>query len=127
MARSGAIVYLSVYDAVNGIDLANNPNQGFQQYFTDSIAAPIDASKEAAAIAVAQEVLQSLYPQENAFLSTSFGNLLSAIPGSSAKTAGISWGQSVAQQLLTHRSNDGADTSDPYIPINDIGVFGECF
>ena len=56
-------------------------------------------------------------------MSTSFGNLLSAIPGSSAKTAGISWGQSVAQQLLTHRSDDGADTSDPYIPINDIGVF----
>ncbi len=32
VARTGAIMYLSVYDAVNGIDLANNPHQGFQQF-----------------------------------------------------------------------------------------------
>ena len=123
VARSGAIAYLSVYDAINGIDLANNPNQGFQQYFVDSTTAPITASKEAAAIAAAQEVLQSLYPQDNVFLTTAFGNLLDAIPDSSAKAIGINWGQSVAQQLLALRSNDGADVSDPYIPNTDIGGF----
>ncbi|NES86950.1 MAG: hypothetical protein F6K10_39645 [Moorea sp. SIO2B7] len=96
VARSGAIVYLSVYDAVNGIHLANNPNQGFQQYLIEPTTAPINASKEAAAVAAAQEVLQSLYPQDNAFLNASFGNLLTTIPDSSAKTAGISWGQQIA-------------------------------
>ncbi len=123
VARSGAIVYLSVYDAVNGIDLANNPNQGFQQYFTAPTAAPTNASREAAAVAAAIEVLQSLYPQDNAFLSTSFSNLLTTIPDSSAKSAGISWGQSVAKQLLALRSSDGANVNEPYIPTNNIGVF----
>ena len=123
VARTGAIVYLSVYDAINGIDLANNPNQGFQQYFTAPMAAPTNASREAAAVAAAQEVLESLYPQDNAFLSSSFSNLLSTIPDSSAKSAGISWGESVAQQLLAVRSSDGANVNDPYIPINNIGVF----
>ena len=123
VARSGAIVYLSVYDAINGIDLANNPNQGFQQYRIEPTTAPINASKNAAGVAAAQEVLQSLYPQDSAFLNTAFGNLLDAIPDSSAKTLGISWGQSVAQQLLAVRSNDGADVSDPYIPNTAIGGF----
>ena len=123
VARTGAIMYLSVYDAVNGIDLANNPHQGFQQYFTEPTAAPTNASKEAAAIAAAQEVLQSLYPEDNTFLSTSFNDLLSAIPDSSAKSAGISWGQSVAQQLLAVRSNDGANLSEPYTPNTSIGGF----
>ncbi|NET55876.1 MAG: vanadium-dependent haloperoxidase [Symploca sp. SIO2E6] len=122
VARTGALVYLSVYDAINGIDLANNPNQGFEQYFTEIIA-PTNASQESAAIAAAQEVLQSLYPEDNAFLDTSFNNLLNTIPDTSSKTIGINWGQSVAQQLLALRSDDGANLSDPYTPNTSIGGF----
>ena len=123
VARNGAILYLSVYDSINGIDLANDPNRGFQPYFIDSTTAPAEASKEAATVAAAQEVLLSLYPEETTFLSASFGDLLSAIPDSSAKSDGISWGQSVAQQLLTLRSDDGANVDDPYVPTDEIGVF----
>jgi len=122
VARTGAIMYLSVYDAINGIDLANNPTQGFEQYFTEIIA-PTNASQESAAIAAAQEVLQSLYPQDNAFLSTSFNNLLNAIPDTSSKTIGINWGQSVAQELIALRGSDGANLSDPYTPNTSIGGF----
>ena len=123
VARNGAILYLSVYDSINGIDLANDPDRGFEQYFVDSTIAPAEASKDAAAVAAAEEVLLSLYPEENAFLSASFDNLLTDIPDSSAKSAGISWGQSVAQQLLTLRSDDGANVEDPYVPVDEIGVF----
>ena len=114
-ARSGAIVQLAVFEAVNSIVGDYEPYLG--------MTAPEGASPNAAAIAAAHAALVALYPASNAVLNASLAVSLALLPDGPAKDAGIAVGQAAAVAMLALRLNDGAATAQsvPYTPGTNPG------
>src|SRR5262249_496749 len=92
-SRSLAILHVSIYDAVNGITRTH------EKYLVPS-AVPASASEEAAGSAAAHKALVSLFPANVSRFDALYSALLAAIPNSPHKTAGIVWGEFVANQIL---------------------------
>jgi len=105
-SRSLAILHVSIYDAVNGIARTHEP------YLVQS-AVPASASREAAASAAAHEALVNLFPGSASTFDALHAAILAAIPDGPQKTAGIVWGEFVANEILTARANDGSDAIVP--------------
>src|SRR6266403_998900 len=101
-SRSLAILHVSIYDAVNGIARTHEP------YLVQS-EVPASASREAAASAAAHETLVNLFPAAASSFETLYAAILAAIPDGPQKTAGIVWGEFVANQILAARANDGSN------------------
>ena len=100
-SRSLAILHAAIYDAVNGI------TRSHEQYLVPS-AVPASASRPAAASAAAHEALVNLFPTNVANFDALHAAILATIPNGPQKTAGIVWGESVANQILAARANDGS-------------------
>jgi len=98
-SRAMAAVHVAIFDAVNGI------LGGFTPYHVTATA-PAGASPEAAAAAAAHKVLVALFPAQQATFDAALATSLAAIPDGTAKTAGVSWGESVAGQILALRASD---------------------
>jgi hypothetical protein len=109
--RSGAMMHLAVFEAVNTI-------VGDYKPYLETIEAPAGASPEAAAIAAAHRTLVSLHPTSKESLNGARDDSLSAIPDGPAKNDGITVGEAAADAILALRTNDGAaNASDPpYTP-----------
>jgi hypothetical protein len=108
--RSFAIMHAAIYDAVNAIDRTHKP------YLVRLTEVSRFASGDAAADAAAHAVLVSLYPKFQAALDDQLQQLLASIPEGSDKAEGIRIGQTVADRILTLRSNDGStDTPAPFV------------
>jgi PAP2 superfamily len=105
-SRSLAILQISIYDAVNGIDRRHEP------YLVQS-AVPASASREAAASAAAHEALVNLFPASAPTFDAVHAAILATIPDGPEKVAGIVWGEFVSNQILAARSNDGSDAIVP--------------
>src|SRR6266516_529353 len=105
-SRSLAILHVSIYDAVNGIARTHEP------YLVQS-AVSASASREAAASAAAHDALVNLFPARIATFDALHAAILAAIPDGPQKTAGIVWGEFVANQILAARANDGFDAIVP--------------
>ena len=105
-SRSLAILHASIYDAVNGIARTHEP------YLVES-AVQRSASREAAASAAAHQALANLFPANVASFDALHAAILAAIPDGPQKTAGIVWGEFVANQILAARANDGSDAIVP--------------
>src|SRR5438094_1057857 len=105
-SRSLAILHISIYDAVNGIDRTHEP------YLVQS-SAPSSASREAAASAAAHKALVNLFPAAASSFDALHAATLAGIPKGPQKTAGIVWGEFVANQILAARGNDGSDALVP--------------
>src|SRR6058998_1680859 len=105
-SRSLAIVHISIYDAVNGIARTYEP------YLVQS-AVPASASLEAAASAAAHKALVNLFPASTSGFDALHAATLAAIPDGPQKTAGIVWGEFVADQILSARASDGSDAIVP--------------
>jgi hypothetical protein len=101
-SRSLAILHVSIYDAVNGIDRTHEP------YLVQS-EVPASASREAAASAAAHEALVNLFPASTSSFDALHAVILATIPDGPHKNAGIAWGEFVANQILTARADDGWD------------------
>src|SRR5947199_5199920 len=101
-SRSLAILHVSMYDAVNGIDRTHEP------YLVQS-EVPASASREAAASAAAHEALVNLFPAAASSFDTLYAAILATIPDGPHKVAGMVWGEFVANQILAARANDGSD------------------
>src|SRR5213083_2046174 len=99
-SRSLAILHVSIYDAVNGIDRTHEP------YLVQSFA-PAGASREAAASAAAHEALVNLFPAAKSSFDALHAAILATVPNGPQKIAGIVWGEFVANQILAARANDG--------------------
>jgi hypothetical protein len=108
--RVAAIVQASVFDAVNGID---------RRYIPIHVrpAALPGTSARAAAVQAAYTALVSLYPNQKATFDQQLTASLAAITDrTDAVKQGLSWGQTVAQEILAWRSQDGfSDTLPPYL------------
>jgi hypothetical protein len=105
-SRSLAILHVSIYDAVNGIARTHEP------YLVQS-AVSSSASRKAAASAAAHEALGNLFPASASSFDALHAAILAAIPNGPQKTAGIVWGEFVANQILAARSNDGSNAVVP--------------
>jgi hypothetical protein len=105
-SRSLATLHVSIYDAVNGI------TQTHEVYLVPS-AVPASASREAAASAAAHQALVNLFPANASSFDALHAAILATIPDGPHKTAGIVWGEFVANQILAARSNDGSDAIVP--------------
>src|SRR6266568_8445371 len=105
-SRSLAILHVSIYDAVNGITRTHEP------YLVQS-SASASASLEAAASAAAHKALVNLFPAAVSSFDALHAAILAGIPNGPQKTAGIVWGEFVANQILAARANDGSDAIVP--------------
>jgi len=81
-SRSLAILHVSIYDAVNGIDRTHEP------YLVES-EVPASVSREAAASAAAHEAFVNLFPSAASSFDALHAAILAAIPDGPQKTAGI--------------------------------------
>jgi hypothetical protein len=105
-SRSLAILHVAIYDAINGVTRTH------EVYLVPS-AVPASASREAAASAAAHEALVNLFPANRATFDALHAAILATIPDGPHKTAGIVWGEFVANQILAARVNDGWDAVVP--------------
>jgi PAP2 superfamily len=105
-SRSLAILHVSIYDAVNGIARTHEP------YFVQNAASP-RAFRQAAASAAAHETLVNLFPASGSSFDALHAAILATIPNGPQKTAGIVWGEFVANQILAARANDGSNAVVP--------------
>jgi hypothetical protein len=105
-SRSLAILHASIYDAVNGIDRRH------EAYLVPS-AVPASASREAAASAAAHQALINLFPASTSSFDALHTAILATIPNGPHKTAGIAWGEFVANQILAARASDGSSAVVP--------------
>jgi hypothetical protein len=107
--RSGAIVQLAVFEAVNSI------SGDYQPYF-GAIAEAEGASPDAAVVAAAHRTLVALYPASAGALDAAKTTSLAALADGPDKTAGIAVGEAAAATLLQIRANDGSPGNAPYTP-----------
>ncbi len=115
-SRALAILHVSIFDAVNGIDRSYKP------FFVQG--RPRDgASKEAAASAAAHRVLVELFPNH----ATTFDELhratLEGIRSDVRRSRGTAWGDAVASQILAWRANDNSDAVVPAPSGEGVGVW----
>jgi hypothetical protein len=61
-------------------------------------------------------VLLALYPGRQASLDAEYAASAASIPDGSAKTQGLSLGESVAEAVLASRASDGSSVTAPYTP-----------
>lgn len=104
--RIMAITHAAMYDAVNALDRTHEP------YLIDALAHP-RASREAAVAAAAHRALVTLFPAQAATFNAKFITMLNAIPDGKAEDDGVALGQSVADQILALRQNDGSVNTLP--------------
>lgn len=105
--RIAAIVQAAVFDAVNGI------SRRYTAIYVPPAASP-GASERAAAVQAAYATLVSLFPNQKAKFDQQRTTSLAAITDTQdAVQQGLSWGQSVADQILAWRSQDGFSNALP--------------
>jgi hypothetical protein len=83
--------------------------------------APAGANREAALAQVAYALSFDCYDLQGAILDAARTTALNAIPDSPEKTAGIAFGNAVAQSYMTMRSGDGSDVSFMWPENHDPG------
>jgi hypothetical protein len=108
-ARTGAIVQVAVFEAVNSIT-------GDYQPYLETIVAPHGASADAAAIEAAYRVLSTYFPASAIQLNADLANSMSQIPDGDAKTKGIAVGDAAASAMIALRANDGSAPAQFEVP-----------
>lgn len=112
MSRNAAIVQVSVFDAVNGIE------RRYSSIHMPPGAQP-GASRRAAAVQAAYAALVRLYPSQQTALAQQLQASLAAIASGAAAehsvsiARGIAWGQAVADAIWAWRSTDGFSPAPP--------------
>ena len=115
-ARTGAIVQLAVFEAVNSITNDYQPYLG-------TIVAPRGASPDAAAIQAAYRVLRTYFPGSAGMLDAAHTNSLLSIPDGQGKTDGMATGEAAAMAMIALRANDGS--SPPQFKVPGPAIPGE--
>jgi hypothetical protein len=112
VSRDTAMVQAAVYDAVEAI----HPQYALYPIPGLSGQPSKNASPEAAAVAAAYGVLNSLFPDQQAMFAAEYQATLPTHGAQADITAGVAWGTKVANALIAWRAGDGADTTVNYQP-----------
>jgi membrane-associated phospholipid phosphatase len=111
-SRGLAMTSIAMFDVVSAFD-------GTAGYYSKVAQPdPDDVSIEAAIAAAAHKVLLHLYPGQQTALDDAFATSLARVTDGPAKTDGVTFGESIAQIIITIRSGDGFDTFVNYTPGN---------
>lgn len=117
--RVAAMVSASVFDAVNGIHPRFHP-----LHVTPN--APLNASERAAAIEAAYVILLDVYPAQSAALTAQQNASLASLAlteDAGSISAGVAWGQTVANAIWAWRLTDG--NAPPVPPFEGVlGIVG---
>ncbi|WP_353928958.1 Ig-like domain-containing protein [Okeanomitos corallinicola TIOX110] len=113
-SRNMAITQIAVFDAINAITGTYE-----NYYFTGT--APTETSAEAAAVAAAHQVLINLYPEQQDYFDHALTASLAEITDGIAEDNGVTFGRTVADDILLLRSTDGWDNTVTYTPGNEPG------
>ena len=125
VAHDLAILQASMFNADQTIEGTYN-SYGYGAYPAPSYGgAPAGADYQAAMIAAANTVMQDLYAGSSGSFTSLYNTQLSGIANSQAKTDGIAWGVTIANNLLNWRASDGsADAATTlYSPVGTIGYW----
>jgi hypothetical protein len=109
-------VDVAMFDAVNSIDHRFKP-------FAVQVSASHNASKDAAVISAAHDVLVHYFPAQQGALDAALATSLGAIADGQPKADGINVGQSVAARWLSLRANDGLEAPVTYTPGHGPGIW----
>src|SRR5579872_2618719 len=107
--RTGAIVQLAVFEAVNSITHEYDPYLG-------TVKAARGASAEAAAVEAAYKVLSTYFPASLTALNAERSASLAAIADGQGKTDGIAAGDAAAADMLQLRASDGSSPGQFKVP-----------
>jgi len=118
VSRNGAILHVSIYDAVNSILRTHEP-------FGVLVDAPGDISIEAAVAAAGHRSLSGVYlqPAQLAHFDELLALQLSRIPDGPAKQNGIAVGIACADACLASRADDGCFDYVEYQYVNEPGYW----
>lgn len=108
--RLYAMLTIAMYDAVNGIDVANGG--GRDHALVEPLGAPANGRRDAAAMGAAHAVLILLVPQQAAALHAAREQERALLGSSPAVQAGESWGVQVGHQVVARRNFDGSEAAD---------------
>lgn len=125
--RTYAMTAAAMYDAVNGIDVADGLSTRDRALIASYEGAPSGGSREAAASAAAHAVLTSLFPSRSASLDQAHAAELAALGSDPTVETGRSWGAVVGSEVVTLRSNDGTQTSSSQPGTSGPGAFPRTF
>lgn len=117
----------AMYDAVNGIDVADGLSTRGRALIASYADAPSGGSREAAASAAAHAVLSSLFASRSASLDQAHAAELAALGSDPAIEAGRSWGAAVGTEVVSVRSSDGTQTASSQPGGSGPGVFPRTF
>lgn len=119
LARAGAIVHASIYDAVNSASpFANSFKVWSPVAGADPRAAAVESGYQTMTALFGSGIGNSTFQAQLDARRTAD---LAAIPNGAGKTAGITVGQNVAQSLLAQKANDGSNGSNAYTPGTNPG------
>ena len=105
-SRALAILHVSIFDAVNGID------RSYEPFFVRE-RPHRSTSEEAAASAAAHKVLVELFPDSASRFDELHAATLDGIRDGFTKRLGVAWGEAVASRILAWRANDNSDAVVP--------------
>lgn len=127
MARDLAILHVAMYNASESLRNTYNPYSFGSYTGSAPMSGPAGASLEAAMASAANTIMQSLYAGSSAGFTSLYNTQLSGIADSQAKTDGIAWGQTIANDILTWRSTDlaSAAAGTPYTPVGTVGYWNQ--
>ncbi len=114
--RMMAIVQVSVFESVNAIT-------GRYPAFRAKMTPAPGASVEAAVASATRAALLKLLPAQQAAIEADYQALLSKVPDSPAKTAGIAVGEQAASAIVALCADDGMIAPDVYRPHTTAGVY----
>ena len=109
-------VHAAMYDAVVGVHPRYQPYRRHGQ-------APHRASATAAAAAAGHKILETYSPYAQAALDSALATSLAQVPDGTAKTAGIAYGERVAQDIIDLRAHDGRNAPVQYTRTPAPGVW----
>jgi hypothetical protein len=114
--RSLAIVHVSIFDALNGIE------RRYEPFHVASSSGPRNASRRAAVVQAAYRALVTMFPAQAAALNSDLAASLAQITDSAGSVQrGRDWGDQVALAILAWRAGDNPAPSTPYIGSMDVG------
>ena len=118
--RLYAMVTVAMYDAVNGIDVAQGTVR--EHALVPATGAPPNGNRNAAASAAAHAVLVELVPAQTQYLDAALA-AEPAAAGDGDVMAGRQWGQQVGRRVVAVRSNDGIQAAEIMPAGSGIGVY----
>ncbi|MBX3379381.1 MAG: phosphatase PAP2 family protein [Phycisphaeraceae bacterium] len=121
ISRSGPMLCLAMYDAVNSIDRVENFASSFKPYQRTLAPAPAGSSREAAAATAAYTIMAGTHPLQSddqpmigVLIQGRYDDQLVLIPDGPSKANGIAFGEAVGAQMLLLRFQDGYDGDPSY-------------